>query len=262
MKYFSGKTIWITGASSGIGEATAKVLSQAGATLILSARRQQELERVKASCTHPDKVYLLTLDLEKHYEVDDWVNKAWLYTGKVDVLINNGGVGQFSKALETENDVEKKIMDINFFGNIKLAKANIKKMIEQDFGKVLSIGSIAANFGQANLAAYSASKAALKLYYESLKEELLDTPIVVQVISPGFINTNVTINSLKADGSTVNKNSTAQENGMAADVFAAKLLKVLKGNTFHTYIGKKELLAVPLHGVFPNLFYTLLRKNK
>ncbi len=260
MSYFSGKTIWITGASSGIGEATAKALSAAGANLILSARRKNELARVQAACQHPEKVKTFVLDLEQHHFAADWVNEAWPMFKGIDILINNGGIGQFSLALETKNEVEQKIMDINFFGNIKLAKALATKMMEQGAGQILSIGSIAANFGQANLAAYSASKAALKLYYESLHQELKNTPVLIQVISPGFINTNVTLNSLKADGTKVNKNSSAQENGMPADVFAKKLLKALQGKKFHTYIGNKELLAVPLHGVLPGLFYKMLSK--
>lgn len=260
MTYFSGKTIWITGASSGIGEATAKLLSATGANLILSARRTNELERVKQACPHHENIKLVTLDLEQHQQAANWVNEAWPLFDGVDILINNGGIGQFSLALETKDEVEQKIMDINFFGNIKLAKALLPKMQVQTSGQILSIGSIAANFGQANLAAYSASKAALKLYYESLKEELLQTPIIIQVVSPGFINTNVTLNSLKADGSKMNKNSPAQEKGMPADAFAKKLLKALESKKFHTYIGNKELLAVPLHGVLPDLFYKLIRK--
>ena len=96
----------------------------------------------------------------------------------------------------------------------------------------------------------------------SLKEELIDSPIKIQVVSPGFINTNVTINSLKPDGSKMNKNSSAQENGMPAKAFAKKLRKVIEGNKFHSYIGRKELMAIPLHSLVPNLFYKLLRNNK
>jgi dehydrogenase/reductase SDR family protein 7B len=260
MAYFQDKTIWITGASSGIGEACAQALSAKGAKLILSARREKELERVKNLCTSPEKIKILPLDLEAHENVDQWVGQAWALFDGIDILLNNGGIGQFSLALETQDEVEKKIMDINFFGNIKLSKALLPKMLEAKKGQIMSIGSIAANFGQAKLAAYSASKAALKLYYESLKEELLNGPIKIQVVSPGFIKTSVTLNSLKGDGTKVNKNSPAQENGMPAEAFAQKLLKAMESNKFHSYIGKKELMAVPLHGLLPNLFYKLLRK--
>ena len=122
----------------------------------------------------------------------------------------------------------------------------------------MAIGSIAGKFGQRKLAAYSASKAALIVYFESLKEELKKTGIKVQVISPGFINTEVTLNSLDAQGNPLQRNSKAQENGMPADLFAQKLIGALESDRFHRYIGRKELLAVPLHALSPRLFYKLL----
>lgn len=260
MSFYQGKTIWITGASSGIGEATAKLLSSNGAQLIISARRESELERVSSECAHPEKVQILPLDLEQHANAEKWVKQAWSFFDGVDILINNGGIGQFGASLETKNEVERKIFEINYFGNVALSKAIIPEMQKAGRGKVVSIGSIAGKFGQANLAAYSASKAAVILYYESLKEELVKSPVDVQVVSPGFIKTSVTLNSLNPSGEKLNKNSPAQENGMPADVFANKLLKAMKKKKFHTYIGGKELLAVPMHTFTPGLLYKMLRK--
>lgn len=260
MSYYQGKTIWITGASSGIGEATAKALSQEGANVILSARRKEELQRVKRACSHPDKVEILPLDLENHNQADEWVNQAWNFFEGIDILINNGGIGQYGPSLETKNEVERKIFEINYFGNVALSKAILPGMLKAGKGKIMVISSMAGKFGQANLAAYSASKAAVNLYYESLKEELYKTPVKIQVVSPGFIQTNVTINSLKPDGSKMQKNSPAQENGMPPHIFAKKLLKAMQKDKFHQYIGNKELLAIPLHTFAPGLLYKMLRK--
>ncbi|WP_417601706.1 SDR family NAD(P)-dependent oxidoreductase [Owenweeksia hongkongensis] len=260
MSYFHGKTIWVTGASSGIGEATAKALSSKGCQLILSARRASELERVKSECSNPDSIQILPLDLLNNKEAQQWVDTAWKTFGGVDILINNGGIGQFGSVIETSDEVERKVFETNYFGHVAITKAILPKMLEAKKGQILTISSIAGKFGQANLAAYSASKAAVNLYYESLKEELHKTPIKIQVVSPGFIKTNVTINSLKPDGSKMEKNSPAQENGMPTDVFAKKLLTVLTKDSFHSYIGNKELLAVPLHTFVPGLLYKMLRK--
>ncbi len=260
MSYYHDKTVWITGASSGIGEATAKALSAQGANLILSARRKSELERVQQTCSHPDKVQVLPLDLEQHQQAEQWVEQAWVLFGGIDILLNNGGIGQFGDSLATANSVERKVFEINYFGNVALSKAILPKMLAAGKGQITVISSIAAKFGQAKLAAYSASKAAVSLYYESLKEELHSTPLKIQVVCPGFIKTSVTLNSLKPDGSKMNKNSPAQENGMPTDTFAKKLLKFMQKDKFHAYIGNKELLAVPLHTFAPGLLYRMLRK--
>lgn len=260
MSYFKGKTIWVTGASSGIGEATAKALSSKGANVIISARREDELQRVKTECSQPDSVYVLPLDLMENSKASEWVNEAWKAFNGIDILINNGGIGQFGSVMETQEEVERKIFETNYFAHVAVTKAILPKMLEARKGTVMTIASIAGKFGQANLAAYSASKAAVILYNESLKEELYKSPIKIQVVSPGFIKTNVTINGLKPDGSKIMKNSPAQENGMPTDEFASKLLKVLQKDKFHSYIGKKELLAVPLHTFVPGLLYKMLRK--
>lgn len=253
-------TYWITGASSGIGEALARELSKTGASLLLSARRTNELERVKSSCTHPDRVKLLTLDLADFEKAPAWVEQAIATMGHINVLINNGGVGQFGSALETTVRVEEQIYAVNFRAPVALTKALMPHFQQQGSGRVVSIASIAGEFGQRNLAAYSASKAALIRYMESWNEELVGSNIKLQVVSPGFINTSVTLNSLDPKGNPLNKNSPAQENGMPAEDFARKTVRFMKSNRFYTRIGRKELLAVPFHFFFPRIFYRLLRK--
>lgn len=262
MSFFLSKTIWVTGASSGIGEALVKAFSKEGANLVISARRTEELERVKQGSANPERISILPIDLELNDHADDWVKEAWSRFNGIDILVNNGGIGQYGSVVETKIEVERKVFETNYFGTIALTKAILPRMLEARSGKIIATASIAGKFGQRNLAAYSASKAALILYYESLKEELIDTPVKVQVISPGFINTQVTVNSLNVDGKPLNKNSPAQENGMHAANFAKQFLKSIQKSRFHVYIGNKELLAVPLHGLVPNLFYKLLRRSK
>ena len=148
-------------------------------------------------------------------------DKSLEHLGSIDLLISNAGIGQSGTVLETTNEVERKIFEVNYHGHVALAKSLLPHLIE-NAGHIVAIGSIAGKFGQRKLAAYSASKAALIVYFESLKEELKKTGIKVQVISPGFINTEVTLNSLDAQGNPLQRNSKAQENGMPADLFAQK----------------------------------------
>ncbi len=258
---FTNHVVWITGASSGIGEALAKALNKEGARVILSARREEELKRVQNECAVREATHVLPLDLANHLEAETWAQKALAAFGKVDVLIANGGVGQFGSVLENNWEVEKQLVDVNLLGTMAIARAILPSMVKQNSGRIIGIASIAGKFGQRNLAAYSASKAGVILWLESLREEVFDKGVVVQAVSPGFINTEVTLNGLRPDGTRIDKNSKAQENGMPTSVFAAKMMKVMRSSRFHHYIGRKELIAIPLHTFARGLLYKLLRRS-
>lgn len=257
----ANKVIWITGASSGIGEAIVNALAKENCKLVISARRVEELNRVKANTKLTDEnILVLPIDLEQHQNAKEWTKKVIDKFGRIDILINNGGISQEGFALNTSAAVEQKIMNINYFGNVALSKAVAPFMQQQQSGKIVIITSIAGKFGQAGLSSYSASKHALYGFYDSFRLELKEDNISVLLVSPGFINTNVTLNAVTGDGSTFNKNSPAQENGMKTEVFARKFISALKSNANHKYIGNKELLAVPFKTFFPNLFYNLIYK--
>ena len=255
------KVIWITGASSGIGEGLCYAFAKEGCKLIISARRESELQRVKAKTNLSDNdILILPIDLENHKEAKNWVNTIIQKFGKLDVLINNGGISQKGTALETTNEVERKIMEVNYFGNVALTKAVLPIMQKQQSGHIVVTTSILGKFGLSFHTSYAASKHALYGYYDSLRMELKPFNIKVMLVAPGFINTNAAINSLNADGSISNKDSPAQINGMKTVVFAKKLISALKRNKSHVYIGNKELLAIPFKIFFPNLFYSIMNK--
>ena len=255
------KVVWITGASSGIGEGLCYVFAKEGCKLVISARRGSELQRVKAKTNLPDEAILvLPIDLENNTNASNWVNKIVEKFGRIDVLINNGGISQKGTAMQTTTEVERKIMEINFFGNVALTKAVIPVMQKQQSGHLVVTTSILGKFGLPFHTTYAASKHALYGYYDSLRMELKPFHIKVLLVAPGFINTNAAINSLNADGSISNKDSPAQLNGMKTDVFAKKLISALKRNKQHVYIGNKELLAIPFKTLLPSLFYNIMDK--
>jgi len=257
----SNKVVWITGASSGIGEAIVYALAKENCKLVISARRIEELNRVKVNTKLSDEnILVLPMDLEQHQNAKEWTKKVTDKFNRIDILINNGGISQEGFALNTSTEVEQKIMNINYFGNVALSKAVAPIMQQQKSGKITIITSIAGKFGQAGLSSYSASKHALYGFYDSFRLELKEDNISVLLVSPGFINTNVTLNAITVDGSTFNKNSPAQENGMNADVFATKFIKTLKSNKNHKYIGSKELLSIPFKTFLPNTFYNIMLK--
>jgi short-subunit dehydrogenase len=257
----ANKVIWITGASSGIGEAIAYELAKENCKIVLSSRRVEELNRVKSNINlSDDNVLVLPIDLEQHNQSVEWTNKVIEKFNRIDVLINNGGISQEGIALETSSEVEQKIMDINYFGNVALSKAVAPFMQQQQGGKIAVITSIIGKFGLPRLSTYAASKHALYGFYDSFRLELKKDGISVLLVSPGFINTNVTLNAITGDGSSFKQNSPAQENGMDTGVFAKKFVHTIKTNRQHKFIGAKELLSVPFKTLLPNLFYSIMLK--
>lgn len=257
---FLNKIIWITGASSGIGEALVYELNKLNAKLIISSRRKKELQRVASNCTKKNKPYILPLDLEKNNELALKANEAISAFGKIDILINNGGVGQEGLAINNTLEVEKKVMNINFFGNIELTRRVIPNMKKNGYGKIVVISSILGKLGLPGLGIYSASKHALHGYYEGLRQEVKSSGINVLIIKPGFIKTSVSENSLKSDGSISGRQSSAQKNGMPADICAKKIIKAIKRNIEHVYISRYEHWVVYFKLIAPRFFYWLYNK--
>jgi short-subunit dehydrogenase len=127
---FTNKVVWITGASSGIGKALAIQLSKLDAKLILSARNEEKLNVVKQECENSEMIKILPLDLENYSNFDVKVTEAINWFGRIDVLVNNGGISQRSLASETLLDVDKRIMDINYLGTVALTKALLPHFID------------------------------------------------------------------------------------------------------------------------------------
>ncbi|TXB65362.1 SDR family oxidoreductase [Vicingus serpentipes] len=257
----TNKIVWVTGASSGIGEAICHELMKYNCKIVLSSRRESELLRVKNELKIKDEnVLILPIDLEKSNEAENWVEKVIVKFGRIDFLINNGGISQKSLVEETTEAVERKVMEINYFGNVALAKAVSKYMIKQKSGKIIVTTSILGKFGLPFHSTYAASKHALYGFYDSFRLELKKDNVSVLLVSPGFINTNVAVNSITGDGSTLNEDSPAQINGMKTNVFARKLVGAIKSDKNHIFIGSKELLSIPFKTFSPNLFYSIMLK--
>ncbi|MEO5910703.1 MAG: SDR family oxidoreductase [Pelobium sp.] len=260
---FKNKIIWITGASSGIGEALAYELNGQGAKIIISSRRAEVLYKVKQQCKkNPLDVHVLPLDLEQSQSLFLKADEAWKIYGKIDILINAGGISQRSKVLETATEVEQKIMDINFWGTVNLSKAILPKMIGNGGGNLVVLSSLVGKFGTQFRSTYSASKHALEGYFQSLRYEVYDKGVSVNIICPGFIKTNITINSVTEDGGKYGRMDKNQEEGMTAEECAMKILKAIDQNKEEVLIGGKETFAVYIKRFFPGYFSKMIRKRK
>ncbi len=260
MGYFTNKIVWITGASSGAGEALAYAFADAGAKLILSARRREELERVKSNCKS-DEVQILPLDLEKHDELPQKAQKALNMFGKIDILFNNGGISQRSYAKDTVIEVDKRLMNINYFGAVILTKAVLPSMIARKSGHIAVMSSLTGKFGTPLRSAYAASKHALHGFFDSLRAEVHEDNIKVTIICSGYIRTNIAVNAFVGDGSAQNSNDPGIENGMLPEVFAQKSLKAISKHKNELTLGGKEKLGVYIKRFAPNLFAKIILKQ-
>ncbi|HTJ50652.1 MAG TPA: SDR family oxidoreductase [Cyclobacteriaceae bacterium] len=255
------KVIWITGASSGIGEALAYELAKKGARLILSARRKEELERVKGNCpaeVQPN-VRVLALDLTSLSTLRLCVEAAIQFFGRVDILVNNGGISQRSLVKETSIDVDKRLMDVNFFGTAALTKHLLPHFIKRKEGHFVTVSSLTGKFGTPYRSGYAASKHALHGFFDAVRAEHYKDNIKVTMICPGFIHTPITLSAVTGNGTPLNKMDEAQYKGKPADWCARKITKAIEKQKEEVYIGGKEVLAVYLKRYFPKLFSRVIR---
>ncbi|MEM6525835.1 MAG: SDR family oxidoreductase [Bacteroidota bacterium] len=264
MAKLENKVIWITGASSGIGEALAYELAKKGCKLILSARRMAELERVKSSCPESaqSSIAVLPLDLNAPDSLQLTTEAAIQLFGHVDILVNNGGISQRSLIKDTDLDVHRRLMEVNYFGTIAITKYLIPHFIARKQGMFVVVSSLVGKFGTPYRSGYAASKHALHGFFDSLQAELYKHRVRVCMICPGFIKTNVSINALTENGDKLNKMDQAQANGMAADKCAKKIIKAIRSQKYETYIGGQEKMGVYLKRYVPWLFRKVLRKMK
>lgn len=254
----NNQVVWITGASSGIGEALVYQYAEKGFKLIISARREEILNQVKNKCAQPTNVFVLPLDLTQSKTFEDKVSQAINKFGRIDVLVNNGGISQRSNAFETTEEVDRKVMEVNYFGNIALAKALLPHFKKNRAGHIVVLSSLTGLFGFFLRSAYAASKHALHGFYESLRLEEEKNGLKVSLICPGFIKTDISKNAIVADGTKLGVMDNNQANGMSPEECARQIIKAQVSNKKQIVIGK-EKYGVLLLRFFPALFWKILK---
>lgn len=256
------RIIWITGASSGIGEALVYEHFKAGDKLIISARNRDELFRVKGNCQNSFNVHVLPFDLCETEILVQKAADAIRIFGSIDLLINAGGVSQRGLALATDLSTEQQIMNTNFWGTVILSKAVLPVMFKNGGGQIVVISSLVGKFGTRLRSAYAASKHALHGYFDSLRSEISDQNIDITIVCPGFIKTNVSINALTAKGDSQGTMDDAQANGMNVDECAKQIIAAVKLKKEEVYIGGKETKLIFLKRFFPKYFSKKIRAAK
>jgi len=263
MKYIN-KTVWVTGASSGIGEALAKAYYKEGANLILSSRRTEALEEVRIKMKADEKrVKILTLDLAQSDTFATKTADALSLFGTIDVLVNNGGISQRSIFEETDLDTVRKIMEVNYFGSVGLTREVIPHMIAKKSGHIVVTSSIAGKIGTKFRTAYAGSKHAVQGFFDSLRQEMYEHNIAVSLICPGPIKTNITKNALTGDGSVFGKMGDLHDSAMDADEMVSRIWRRLTSKKEEIIISSwKERMALIVKRISPRLLNLILKKSK
>lgn len=258
MTDIQGKVIWITGASGGIGEALAVQAAQAGARLVLSARRESELERVRQRCERPHEVAVLPLDLTM-FDAEEATSRAAGFFGPVDVLVNNAGWSQRSLTLDTQMDTYRQLMELDFFAPVALTRAVLPAMVARKSGHVLMVGSVVSKFGAPLRSGYAAAKHALAGFTEAARAELWREGVRFTLVCPGFVKTQVSVNALRGDGSAHGHMDKGQAKGMDADECATRIWRAVARDVEECFIGGEARL-VALKRFFPGLFSYVLKR--
>lgn len=258
---FSKKIVWITGASSGIGEALVYELVKQGAIVIASSENEQKLLQVKESCgEHSNSCYIEVFDMEKQNNYPQLVENVVKQHGKIDMLFHVAGVSQRSLDQDMSVGTIRKIMEINFFGAVALNKAVLPVMKSQGNGHIAVTSSIVGKFGFPLRSAYSASKHALHGYFETLQAELHNININITIVIPGRVNTAMSDNALTGDGKRWGKKDPGQSAGLSPEKTAKKILISVKKKKKEVLIGGKELIMVYLKRYCPPLFWKIVNR--
>jgi short-subunit dehydrogenase len=259
------KVIWLTGASSGIGEEMAYQFCAKGAKLILSARREEELERVKNACKGEwqEQIKILPLDLSKSDELPEKAKQAESYYGYIDILINNGGISQRALVKDTDMSVYRRIMEVDYFGPVQLSKLVLPGMLKRKSGQQVIITSATGIISTPYRSAYASAKHALHGFYDALLSEVYDQNIRVTIIAPGFIQTNVSYNALTGSGKPQHKHDEAIKQGLTPTQAVNKIVKAIENDKEEVYFGGfKEMMGVRIKRFFPGMFAKIIRKTK
>jgi short-subunit dehydrogenase len=261
MSFFKDKVIWITGASSGIGEALAIELSKQEARLILSARREDQLWRVAAETKLPDlDVMVLPFDLKDTSNANALTANIINKFGRIDMLVNNGGMSQRAEAEKTSIDTDRELMEINYFSAVNLTRAVLPYMKRQKSGHIIVISSVAGKFGFYLRSGYSAAKHALHGFFESFRLETEKDNIKTLIVCPGKIKTNISLNAITDKGKH-GKMDLSHEDAMSAQQCAQIILKAIQNSDEEILVGGREVKAVTLRRFFPKWFGRIIRKQ-
>jgi len=260
---FRGKVAWITGASSGIGEALALRLSGLGARLVLSSNEPEDLERVRRACHVPEQAILtLELDLTRAQEMPSRAEEVLARFGHVDYLFNNGGISQRSLAQETSLEVDRRVMEIDYFGHVALTKAVLPSMLRRGSGHIVVTTSVSGILGVPMRSAYCAAKHALHGFFDALRAEVQRHGIRVTLICPDAVRTRISTRAVTGDGRIWGRMDRMIEAGISPEACAGQALSAVARGKDQVVLGRgKGRAGVWLNRFLPGVVSRMIRNT-
>ena len=261
MSLFKDQTVWITGASSGIGAALARCFHDEGAKLILSGRREAQLKETAQACGGAAACLILPFEATDHDALPDVVASAKAWTGRIDVLVNNAGISQRSWAENTSLEVYRRLIEVNLTAPIALTQSVLPLMLDQGGGRIIVISSVAGKIGAPLRSGYSAAKHGVFGYFDALRAETDRRGIQVHMVAPGSVKTDVSRNALSGDGSARGVSDDFIENAMSADQAARRMIAGVKRGKREILVAEgREALAYHVRRLWPEKAFDMISK--
>lgn len=267
--------IWITGASSGIGQATAYEAARRGDSLILTSRESSNLDFTAIECTRLGAagVKVLPFDLSRTEGLEELAEQAWnAFEGGIDLLFCNAGQSQRTKVLDTDEAMLRRIMELNYFTPALLSKIILGKMLSREAtrkicgkpvkGQIAVTTSINGRFGFPLRCGYSSSKHAIYGFFETMAAEYWKEGIRVTIVCPGRVQTNISLHALEKGGKEHGVMDPGQAKGLTSEKAGKKIYKAFLKGKREVLVGKGELIMVYIKRFFPYLCSVISRNIK
>jgi short-subunit dehydrogenase len=211
-------------------------------------------------CKYPENLITIPLDITEQSSIEKAVHKVEQLK-RLDMMIHNAGIAQKGLVMENNMEVDRRIMETNYFGTVALTKAIMPIFMDQGHGWFSIVSSFGGVLGLPGRSAYAASKHALHGYFESLRAENMKCRIDVSFIIPGFINTNITVKGLNGNGKPCGKLETSHRLGMSSDQCALKMIEGFEKRKNRILVGKKEVILLYIHRISPSLAKLMIRSH-
>jgi len=252
MNFFSGKTVIVTGASSGIGKACALEFAKRGANIVLAARDPKALENVAAQISSISKAIPVVTDVSREDDCRNMVETAMKHFGKINVVVNNAGISMRALFEEADIKVLKQVMEINFWGTVYCTKYALPHLIASK-GSLVGISSTAGKVGLPGRAAYSASKFAMEGLLQSIRTENLHNGLHVLVACPGFTASEIRNRALNKDGNVQGDSPRDESKMMQPEEVAEKIARAVMKRKRDLILTADGKITVLLSKFFPSL---------